>query len=293
MYMPYTINPYLPHLRMKTANLVIRSGWSVRQAARHIGVNPSTVSRWVKKARMTRLNTIPTESSRPHSHPHELSREVVSKIIQLRKERNRCSEVIHQEMIGLGYSVGLSSVKRTLERNYLIRKRSPWKRWHFEEERPKVFEPGDLMELDTIHIVPGNLYVYTMIDVFSRWAFARASERINTYRSLSFVGYSQRIFPYSFKTLQSDHGSEFSMYFTENVKVRLGLSHRHSRVRKPSDNGYVERFNRTLKEECLYGVPRTIRAYERQIVKYLNYYNNQRLHLGLNLKTPVQVLRSY
>lgn len=293
MYMPYTTNPYLPRLRMETANLVIRSGWSVRQAARHIGVNPSTVSRWVGKARMTRLNTIPTESSRPHSHPHELSQEIVSRIIQLRKKRNRCSEVIHQEMIDLGYSIGLSSVKRTLERNYLLRKRSPWKRWHFEEERPKVFNPGDLVELDTIHIVPGNLYVYTMIDVFSRYAFARASKRINTYRSLRFVDYSQRIFPHPFKMLQSDHGSEFSTYFTENIKVRLGSEHRHSRVRKPADNGYVERFNRTLKEECLCGITRKVNAYQRQIVKYLNYYNRQRLHLGLNLKTPVQVLRSY
>lgn len=291
--MPYTTNPYLPRLRMQTANLVIKSNWSVRQAARHVSVNPSTVSRWVKKAKMTRLNTIPTESSRPHSHPNELSQNIVSKIIKLRKSRNRCSEVVHQEMINLGHSVSLSSVKRTLERNYLIRKRSPWKRWHFEQERPKAFKPGDLVELDTIHIIPGNLYVYTMIDVFSRWAFARVSERINTHKSLKFVGYSQKVFPHPFRMLQSDHGSEFSIYFTENIKTRLGSNHRHSRIRKPSDNGYVERFNRTLKEECLYGIPRTIRNYQRQISRYLDYYNNQRLHLGLNLKTPAQVLRRY
>lgn len=291
--MPYTKNPYLPRLRMQTANLVLKDNWSVRQAARHVGVNPSTVSRWVKKAKMTRLNTILTESSRPHSHPYELSQDIVSKIIEVRKRRNRCSEVVHQEMIDLGYSVSLSSVKRTLERNYLLRKRSPWKRWHFEQERPKAFKPGDLVELDTLHIIPGNLYVYTMIDVFSRWAFARVSQRINTYRSLLFVNSAQRIFPHSFKMLQSDHGSEFSMYFTENIKVKLRSKHRHSRVRKPSDNGYVERFNRTLKEECLYGLSRRINTYQRQIVKYLNYYNNQRLHLGLNLKTPAQVLRSY
>jgi len=28
-------------------------------------------------------------------------------------------------------------------------------------------------------------------------------------------------------------------------------------------------------------------------VNYLPYYNNERLHLGLNLKTPLQVLLSY
>ncbi len=136
---------------------------------------------------MTRFNTIPTESSKPHSHPHELSQNIVKKIIKLRKKRKRCSEVIHREMINLGYSVSLSSIKRTLERNYLLRKRSLWKRWHFKEERPKAFNPGGLAGLDTIHIIPGNLYVYTMIDVFSRFAFARTSERINTHRSLSLL----------------------------------------------------------------------------------------------------------
>ena len=38
--MSYTTNPYLPRLRMQTANLVIKDRWSVRQVARHTGVNP-------------------------------------------------------------------------------------------------------------------------------------------------------------------------------------------------------------------------------------------------------------
>lgn len=293
MYMPYTTNPYLPLLRMRTANLVLRHNWSVRQAARHIGVEPSTVSRWVKKAEMSNLAVIPTESSRPRHHPRELPLEMVSKIIEFRKKKERCSEVIYQEMVNAGYSVSLSSVKRTLKRQGLIRKRSPWKRWHFTEPRPEVIRPGELVQVDTIHLVPGGLYIYTLLDVFSRWACARVSERINTYRSLLFVHSSQKAFPFQFKMLQSDHGSEFSTYFSENIQAKLGFGHRHSRVRKPNDNGHLERFNRTLHEECLKGVPKTIRAYRKALPEYLNYYNNERLHLGLQLKTPQQVLRSY
>lgn len=87
--------------------------------------------------------------------------------------------------------------------------------------------------------------------------------------------------------LQSDHGSEFSMWFTEHIK-KQGVAHRHSRVRKPSDNGHIERFNRTLQDECLRGLPRTIGAYKRALPEYIHYYNAERLHLGLNLKTPLE-----
>lgn len=294
MYMAYTTNPYLPRLRMKTAKLVLRDGWSIRKAARYTGVHPSTVSRWVKKAeRMNSiLRTIPTESSRPYSHPNQLKQEMVEKMIELRKKHNRCAEVVHQEMLNLGYSVSLSSVKRTLRRNYLIRTRSPWKRWHFSEPRPLALKPGDLVQIDTIHVVLGKLYIYTLIDVFSRWAQARVSERINTWRSLLFLDASHKVFPSAFKMLQSDHGSEFSAWFTEHVQKR-DMAHRHSRVRKPSDNGHLERFNRTLQEECLKDVPRTIKAYKKTIPEYIDYYNKERLHLGLDLKTPQQVLRSY
>jgi transposase InsO family protein len=91
--------------------------------------------------------------------------------------------------------------------------------------------------------------------------------------------------------LQSDHGSEFSSWFTEQIRI-LGLAHRHSRIRKPSDNGYVERFIRTLQEECLSKIPQTFRAYQKEIPEYLDYYNTERLHLGINFKTPIQCVQA-
>ncbi|MBI4160446.1 MAG: DDE-type integrase/transposase/recombinase, partial [Candidatus Yanofskybacteria bacterium] len=38
-----------------------------------------------------------------------------------------------------------------------------------------------------------------------------------------------------------DHGSEFSKWFTKVVEYS-GVSHRHTRVRTPTDNGHIERF---------------------------------------------------
>ena len=276
---------------MQAINLLYEEGWGVRKVARHFGVSPGTISKWKQKDHCGGLRPIPTLSSRPHHHPNELDKKIVNKIVEVRQKRNRCAEVVHQEMINLGYSVCLSSVKRTLKRQGLIRKRSPWKRWHFEDKRPLVLSPGDLVQVDTIHLIPGKLYVYTLIDVFSRWTQARVSNRINTHRSLLFVDNAKRLFPASFSMLQSDHGSEFSTWFTEHIKTR-GIAHRHSRVRKPSDNGHLERFNRTIQEECLKGVPRKLTSYKKAISEYIHYYNNERLHLGLNLKTPIECFQA-
>jgi transposase InsO family protein len=296
MYMAYTKNPHMPRVRRKTVNLVLLKGWSIRKASRYVGVEPSTVLRWLRKAELFNSQAlIPTESSRPKRHPNELPEDIVNEIVKIRLKHNRCAEVVYQELVNKGISVSLSSVKRTLKRQGLIRKRSPWKRWHFEIERPFVFIPGDLVQIDTIHLMKdpkSRMYIYTLIDVFSRWTQAKFSERINTHKSLRFAMDSQKIFPFSFNMIQSDHGQEFSSWFTEHIRKR-NIAHRHSRVRKPSDNGHLERFNRTLQEECLDRIPKTIRAIKKAVPEYVHYYNTERLHLGLKLKTPQQVLRSY
>ncbi len=42
--MAYSLNPFLPRVRM-SAVLLVRKGWSVRQTARYIGVSPGTISK--------------------------------------------------------------------------------------------------------------------------------------------------------------------------------------------------------------------------------------------------------
>ncbi len=273
--MPYTTNPCLPKLRAKAVNMV-REGKSIREVARYFGFNPSTVSRWNKRVPACGAYEIPTRSSKPKHHPKQLDEKVVKKIVKLRKQtKGRCSEVVHQHLANEGFKVSLSSVKRTLERNHLIKKRSPWKRYHPHEERPEVFNPGDLVEIDTIHLMRGSkekVYVYTLIDIYSRWAYARASSRLNARKSIEFVRSAKKRFPFTFNCLQSDHGSEFSQHFSERVKI----THRHSRVRRPNDNAHLERFNRTLQTEFLNQLPREVETINKYLPGYLKYYNEER-----------------
>jgi transposase InsO family protein len=230
-----------------------------------------------------------------YPHAKQLSKEKVEAIVMQRKKRNRCAEIVHRELFKQGVVVSLSSVKRTLKRQGLIKKRNPEKRWHPHEPRPLAVLPGDLVQIDTIHIMIDSkrkFYVYTLIDLASRWAYAKVSTIINNHCSLRFVKEEIKVAGFHFQMIQSDHGSEFSTWFTEHLKKQLRVGHRHSRVRKANDNAHIERFNRTLEEECLYKVRCNPGQYQQAITAYLPYYNNERLHLGIKFLTPLEWLQA-
>jgi transposase InsO family protein len=294
--MTYSNDPHLPVVRREAVRLIKLRHWTIRKTARYLGYNPSTVSRWLKKAPTDLRQVIPTQSSRPKTHPKMLSKKVISEIIEERIKHNRCAEVVRRQLELNGTKVSLSSVKRTLKRTNLIRPRSPWKKWHYSLPRPIAENKGDLLQLDTVHFQTSNgkrFYVYTIVDLYSRWAYAKVVKKIGAGISVKFLAEAKSIARFDFKMVQTDHGPEFTKYFTLKTN-QLKISHRHSRVRKSNDNAHVERFNRTIQEEC-FGVekPVSFERYSALIENYLNYYNNDRLHLGLGLKTPAQVLQRY
>ena len=289
--MPYTSNKHISRTRRDAARLVFK-GWSARKVGRHFGFHHTAVMKWVRQARKVGDVPIITRSSRPHSHPKQLSKEVIQKIVEKRKAHNRYAEALYHELKNEGVNVSLSSVKRTLDRNYLTKKKSPWKRFHPHQDRPIPLKSGDLVQTDTIHIMTGEktrIYVFVLIDVYSRWAYARCYERMNSHISLNFVRMAQKQASFNFDMLQSDHGPEFGDWFIKCIRK----SHRYTRIGKPNDNAHIERLNRTLQEECLDKIPADVRKINCALKNYLRYYNYERLHTGINFLTPMQVVPSY
>ncbi len=292
MSMPYTSNPHIHRVRRKAVEQV-EMGWSIRKTARHFGVHHTTVMRWVEKAKLTSKQCLYTESSRPHSHPYALPQSTIDLIVELRLKHRRCAEVIHYEVTQMGVSVSLSSVKRVLKRAGLLREKSKWKKYHKPVSRPRAENPGALVQLDTIHIHPligtKRFYIYTLLDVCSRWAYAWVSQKISAGKTAEFLHKAREQANFEFHMLQTDHGPEFSKWFTSHA----GIAHRHSRVRKPNDNAHLERFNRTIQEECLYYIKQEPKIYQEAIDEWLPYYNDERPHLGLEFLSPSKVVQRY
>lgn len=279
----------MPRIRKEAAQLLVRKKWSTRMVARYFGFNQSTIVRWFAKSKIYGYHDIPTKSSKPHHHPKQLSNELVWKIFHQRIKTNRCAEVIHQELFNQGIQVSLSSVKRTLDRSGLLKKRSPWKRYHSHVDRPYPLKQGDLVEIDTIHLMideKHRIYIFVLIDVYSRWVYAKCYGRMNSHMMVTFVKEAEKNSGFKFNMLQSDHGPEFGKHFVDRIKK----DHRFTRIGKPNDNSHVERFNRTLQEECIDKVNINVRSINCALKKYLRYYNYERLHMGINFKTPSQLI---
>ncbi len=278
----------MPKVRSDAAHMVHR-GYSKEEVGRRFGVGSSTICKWVKKAQTLGYGAIPTQSSKPHHHPKQLSEEVVQRIVALRLQTKRTSEVVHQHLLNEGIKVSLNSVRRTIDRAGLMKKRSPWKRYHPPVDRPYPLKAGDLVEIDTVHRMVSEkkrLYVFVLIDVYSRWVYAKAYEKMSGKQTIRFVNEAQKHSVFHFNMLQSDHGPEFSQWFTS----RIHKSHRYTRIGKPNDNAHIERVNRTIQEECLDRLPNDVKRINCELKKYLQYYNHERLHLSLNLKTPFQFI---
>lgn len=156
-------------------------------------------------------------------------------------------------------------------------------------DRPYPLKAGDLVQIDTIHLMideKHRIYVFVLIDVYSRWVYAKCYPKMNSHICLNFVREAEKQASFKFEMLQSDHGPEFGKHFVDGIKK----DHRFTRIGKPNDNAHIERFNRTLQEECIDKVNTNVRAINCALKKYLRYYNYERLHLGLNLKTPNQFI---
>lgn len=288
--MSYSNNPYLPKARMRARNDVVWGRLTITQASNKYGVHRTTVWRWIKKAEKLGLNGnsfIWTESSAPHHHPNELDTKIVDRIIELRKTLNRCAPIIHEHLKREGIHVAISTVGKVLRKHKLTRKKKQLKDYK-PFPRPKIKGLGSLVQMDTIHIVRNDysrLYIYTVIDVFSRFAYAEYRKHISNKASFEIIKKTQKYFGFKFDMVQTDNGAEFSPAFGSRL-ANINIKHRYSRVRKPNDNSHIERFNRTIQEEGLRGNLKDEKIIKNKINKFINHYNFKRLHLGINCQTP-------
>ena len=320
--MAYSINPNLPKARATALQLLIQEKLSLQVVANRCGVHRSTIYRWRQKwlkinqnvqlANYDRPNRtpgvkfrfaalswlIPTLSSRPIHSPNAVPEPVVELVLRLRRLLKRCAEVIWHHLISdNGVTISLSSVRRILKRHQYINGRRKQVR-PSNPIRPLVTKPGELIQADTIHYVcpytKRRRYVYTVIDLYSRMAYAEVHGHIRPGMAAKAILRAMEQFGYSFNMVQTDNGLEYGHYFERVLKKHTDAV-KHSRLGRPNDNAHIERFNRTIQDGCLgryLDHKATNSQIQSRINKYLEFYNQKRVHLGLQLRTPAEMLQS-
>jgi transposase InsO family protein len=171
-------------------------------------------------------------------------------------------------------------------------------------------QPGELLNQDTFYWGTlkgvGKVYVQVVVDVFCSFAFAKVytSKMPVTACDLLY----DRVLPFyealgvAISAVLTDNGREYcgrpDQHPFELLLAMDGIQHRTTKVRSPRTNGFVERMNRTLLDECFRVAGRTTWYLEpaeiqRDLDRFLEYYNLQRSHQGYRLggRTPAQALQ--
>ncbi len=94
--------------------------------------------------------------------------------------------------------------------------------------------------------------------------------------------------------LRMDHGTQYlSEHFQNQIKF-WGIAPSFAFVAEPQTNGVTERFNRTIKEQVIYGRHyRTIGEVRTAVADFMDRYNQQWLVEKLGFRSPRQAFEEY
>jgi putative transposase len=89
------------------------------------------------------------------------------------------------------------------------------------------------------------------------------------------------------KSIRTDNGSEFTSKLFTLWMHKNGIEHIRIQPGKPAQNGIVERFNRTFREDILdANIFQSIEHLQQKSNEWIEEYNNVRPHQSLKYSTP-------
>jgi putative transposase len=152
--------------------------------------------------------------------------------------------------------------------------------------------PGDLVQMDTVAIFVAGLkrYIFTAIDVNTRFAFAYAYVSNSSANGNDFLGKFCKVAPFVTRRVQTDNGSEFAKHYDQYCHENR-LTHFFNYPKHPQSNGYLERFNRTVQEQFVYSYEDLLDdlpIFNSKLMDYLIWYNTEKPHRGIGKVPPMR-----
>ncbi len=293
--------------------LLFKSGWKgVNQAFPNL--SRPTVYRWKKtyEDSLKKLNSLVPKSTRPKNTRRMVTQTATLLFIKsLRENYPRMGKVkiklfldefCRKEKLK---PVAVSTIGKIIKRNNFFFYGNGGKRGRRRLLASKLrvkscpdskkTNPGYL-QLDGIKFFFLGKYYYflTAIEIVTKHAYVKLVPNISSKQAADFLIETTKKLTVPIHTIQTDNGSEFELSFEEAVK-ELKLPHFFSYPSCPKTNGYVERFNWTVKDEFLYQYEDLLLneegLFKQKLEEWVVYYNQIRPHQSLNYKTPDQYLR--
>jgi transposase InsO family protein len=261
------------------------------------GIARPVLSRWWARYQADDLAGLEPRSRRPHRSPTRHAPAVQQAIADARDFGWGVQRIADE--LGVGHGTVQRELERT-GRNRLPRApRRPVQR--YEKTRPGELLHLDLKYLPVIETRPE--FEYAAIDDFSREGLATIARERSTMAATRFLEYVLAQLPYRVEAVMTDNDMMFTMRYAfystrltrfEQALKSAGIEHRLIRPRSPESNGKVERFIKTIDDECFRVVqPHSSRARVGALKLFLDYYNHARPHQSLGGVSPVSRRDTY
>jgi transposase InsO family protein len=281
---------------------------NARLTCRHFDISAQTFYRWKRRFDPLDLTTLEDGSHRPlRARQPETPPAVIDRILALRTQyprwgKDKLAVLLDKEGIRCSVSTVGRVMKRLKERGVLVEpinvrqaREARKRRWkpRYAMRKPEGYRidgPGDLIQVDTVHLRFRDSdvrYQFSARDAISRWDCARAFRKASSFTASIFLEYLEMKFPFPVRAIQIDGGSEFKKHFEaacRTKKIRLFVIP----PRSPKLQGFVERSNRTHREE-FYEVEEieiSLEGHNRQLEEWNRVYNYVRPHQSLKYLTP-------
>lgn len=275
-----------------------QQGKSLSVLSRETGIARPVLSRWWGRYQKQGRAGLEPRSRRPWRSPGQLELGIERQILQLRKRGWGPAR------IALALGIGHSTVHRVLVRLGRNWMRLPERRTIQRYEKSR---PGELVHLDLKYLYrwknSQREYAFAGVDDFSREAVAQIRPDRSSGDAAAFLERLVADLPYRIEAVMTDNDLIFTMRYAYHSQRQtrfqqacrsLGIQHWRSRPHHPESNGKVERFFRTLDEECFaVHQPRSSKSRMRLLDEFMWYYNHQRPHLSLHGLTPVERRQAY
>ncbi len=279
-----------------------KSQKSAATTSRYFGITRKTFYKWLAVFDPANLRALEEGSRTPiKKRSHVLEPYIEQRILQLRKSNPEFGKMklraiylkMFKEVIS-SWQIQLVIEKYRLQRkpskgSRLFKKQSISKRKTIELKKQQ--RPGFLIAFDSIVILRNGVkrYIVCAIDTVSKIAWARM---YSTHSSATTKDLFIRLYAVvqgNILNTCQDNGSEFEKLFEQQL-ANLEIPQYFSRVKTPKDNPFIERFNRTLKEEFLRQGNFTpdLLDFNQRLSKWLMKYNCFRPHQALNYLTPFE-----
>lgn len=134
----------------------------------------------------------------------------------------------------------------------------------------------------------GWCYLHGVIDHFDKvligYNFSRSCKAIGAVMAIS-EGATER--PVGSLELRSDNGCHYGSRDFQGELKRLGIYHTRTMVNTPKGNAIIERFFRSLKEECVWQNQfKNFEEAKEKVDAWIKHYNETRPHQALKYECP-------